>query len=135
VLSIGPQQLPQELPQVHFIGPNSFPRSFYRLLGANSQQLPGDSKSPGLVSFKDGFGAAPTKEKRRVGLGVDDSENSNDHRMLIQLGTAFYYIHFRSSSSSSVSMVAHGIQIISSEEDWRMQCSTKSPQRLTTPLE
>jgi hypothetical protein len=28
---------------------NSFPRSFYRLLGANSQQLPGDSKSPGLV--------------------------------------------------------------------------------------
>jgi hypothetical protein len=29
--------------------PGASPGAFYRLLGANSQQLPGDSKSPGLV--------------------------------------------------------------------------------------
>jgi hypothetical protein len=29
--------------------PTASPGAFYRLLGANSQQLPGDSKSPGLV--------------------------------------------------------------------------------------
>jgi hypothetical protein len=31
--------------------PTASPGAFYRLLGANSQQLPGDSKSPGLVIY------------------------------------------------------------------------------------
>jgi transcription elongation factor Elf1 len=42
-------QAPNSFPRCFLQAANSFPRSFYRLLGANSQQLPGDSKSPGLV--------------------------------------------------------------------------------------
>jgi hypothetical protein len=56
-----PQQLPQGLstgviyrppgasPGLIYRPPTASPGAFYRLPGANSQQLPGDSKSPGLV--------------------------------------------------------------------------------------
>jgi hypothetical protein len=38
-------------PRCFLQAPNSFSRGFYRLLEANSQQLPGNSKSPGLVRY------------------------------------------------------------------------------------
>jgi hypothetical protein len=44
-----PNSSPRSFPRSNLQAPSCFPRSFYRFLGANSQQLPGDSKSPSLV--------------------------------------------------------------------------------------
>jgi hypothetical protein len=44
-------KLPGASPGLIYRPPTASPGAFYRLLGANSQQLPGDSKLPGLVVF------------------------------------------------------------------------------------